>query len=178
MRALSFDDSHELRDPDYTGKELDIYASRLRQRFEDAIAQAAQGADPATAPGTPVTAGATDISPAEEPVDVYARYRAMAIQGLRQSKEFWDKLNSSTGIRWSRVQGLLAKNGPGKDIVGNQMDWAYPSVAPALNELVGPQDVAWKGDRRPGTGGKTRPLDNADRRRPRARRGTGSRTEL
>ncbi|GAA2590241.1 DUF87 domain-containing protein [Actinomadura fulvescens] len=154
VRALSFNDSHKPREPSSTAGPLDIYAARLRRRFQDAVNAATLRADTASGTPVPVSPEESETVPPDEPVDVDTSYRANAISALGQSREFWDKLSRPEGIKWGRVQGLLAAHGPGEDIVGNQFDWAYQSVVPALNDLVGVQDTAWRTERRPDERGR------------------------
>ncbi|WUH98235.1 DUF87 domain-containing protein [Spirillospora sp. NBC_00431] len=155
VRILSFSDSHQLRDRDNDGPPLDIYAFQLRQRFQQAVNVAAQQAPSSSDAPVPVASTEAEAGTAEEPVDVDARYRAQAIQGLRQSEEFWNKLDSPEGIKWARVQGLLSQAGPGKDIILDPFRWAYSIVPLAMTQLVGKQDVAWRTERRTEPDGKS-----------------------
>jgi uncharacterized protein len=144
IRALNFEDTYHPQDPSLTEQPLNNYATRLRAQFQQALAKAASAASD----GAPVTVQATDPGPSE-PTDVQQTYRAAAIKGLRGTQDVMNKLHSTDGVAWWRVQRALADAAPDPEVIGDPFQWAYRVVVEAVNEILGPQNQAWRTERRP-----------------------------
>jgi hypothetical protein len=84
---------------------------------------------------------------ANQPVDVDQAYRRAAIQGLRDSDEFWASMRAD-GMWWWRIGQILMDSAPPEKVVGNRWNWARNVVRQALTDLLGKQDTAWRTDTR------------------------------
>lgn len=142
VRVLNFSKAHSIRDPKYDSPALvDTYAAKMRASFTQAAEKAAQ------ASGGVQT---NDHGGVDTPkLDVEKSFRRAAIEGLRQERQFWEKVRSQDGIRWGIVQSMLSNHAPG--IISDKkekFDWAYKVVKQALDTLLGTQDVDWVAKRR------------------------------
>jgi hypothetical protein len=79
-----------------------------------------------------------------ESEDPLRRYQEGAIKVLSNDQEFLKELK--TGIPWGKIVGLLSDALPGT--MHNRADVAYHLVKPALEKIIGPQDLRWKTERR------------------------------
>jgi hypothetical protein len=167
VRVLSFEaENRMLRDPTYTGAEVDCYASGLRAKFRSALAAATAsrtGMDVIREElgGAVVAAYTDDLHPADTvpaaviapradsvPADAEAAYRAAAITALRNRSDFTYRL-SHEGVPWGTVQAWLSIAAPPEEVVGNRFEWAKQVVLPALEAILGPRGGRWRTERRP-----------------------------
>jgi hypothetical protein len=147
VRVLSFEAEHrQRRDPSYSGKPVDCYAARLRERFRAALAAAVPGPGPAAAGGTRVDPGAA--ADAGTGMDAERAYRRAAISALRKRPEFAQRLSSGQGLAWGRVQAWLAQAAPPEEVVGDRFHWAKAVVRPALLDILGPEGSGWRTETR------------------------------
>jgi hypothetical protein len=166
VRVLSFEaENRMLRDPAYTGAEVDCYAARLRVKFRSALAAATAsrtGLDVIREElGGPVVAAyISDLNPADTvpvaviapradtvPADAEAAYRAAAITALRNRPDFDRRLRE--GVPWGTVQVWLSNAAPPEDVVGDRFEWARRVVRPALEAILGPKGARWHTEQRP-----------------------------
>jgi hypothetical protein len=141
VRVLNFSKAHALRDPHNDGPPLtDIYAAMLRGTFDAALQKATEvaGISPDISFSTTDDAGQVDAETAS--VDADKTYRLAAIRGLARDGEF-QQIYSEEGIRWGRVQRLIAKCGPEFMDDAKKFEWAYIVVKDALTELVGSEGL-------------------------------------
>lgn len=130
VRVLDFNKANELRDPAYDGPALDNYAAGLRRQLAAEVEKAKAAA------GLTGTAGMQNLAEGGEVVDIDATYRRAAINQLRGSTEFRDRMRID-GMWWWRLGQVLAEFAPSEQAVGNQFQWAMQLVPQALNEILG-----------------------------------------
>lgn len=141
VRVLSFEQAHQVRDPDYDQPRLDCYAAALRAQLERDLAAAVQaigdapGAGPATDP--------------DGPVDADEAFRRSAIERLRQDTATLAKIRFG-GTPWMGVQAVLESAAPNS--VAEKSEWAYALVPRALNEVMGGPWSTEKRAKKSGTG--------------------------
>ena len=135
LRVLSFGKLNETQDPTYKREEIETYATQLRSRFQVEIEPqlVLQPSDT----DKPIRANAAP--------DAFRNIQKQAIDQLSHNDGFWQKLESS-GIPWGVVTGFLKDGLPAK--LTDRDSIAYNLVVPAMEELVGAKDKAWKTERR------------------------------
>jgi hypothetical protein len=128
IRALSFEASFSPADPAYERPAITPYAAGLKSRLGSALDEAV-----AASGGNPVTVSNT--------VDATETFKYAAIRQLAQDERFQTGVRSDRGIKWGRVQHMLADYLP--DTFGQDHDersqWVYDQglVKPALNAILG-----------------------------------------
>jgi uncharacterized protein len=145
VRVLDFNRTHaQLLDAKYEGGSLDNYAAKLRQRFSAAAAAAVRRTSSGDSANRDDDEADDMIG---ESLDVDAAYRADAIEKLRSDPKFKQSM-ASGGMWWGTIQRLLAKYGPGVEIVGEGEDfkWAFSVIPQALDEIFG--KGAWETETR------------------------------
>ncbi|MEY2472968.1 MAG: hypothetical protein QOK28_2297 [Actinomycetota bacterium] len=137
IRALSFEDSHTARDPDYDQAPLDCYASQLRGRFKEAMRKTVERAGSMQFVGTE-----------NDPLETI---KVAALAGLASNRDFVDGIGKS--MKWGRVAFLLADQIDATLVPGKPVDWVHDQklVVRALNELLGNEGDGWMSEVREGT---------------------------
>jgi hypothetical protein len=164
LRVRSFEKAHKVKDAAGTRGALDVYASQLahssEQRIEslrgslkDRLSTAPETAavDPHVTNDVPAASGEPRQAEMEEPeekVDLDDLYRQAAIEHLKTDAEFTKWLEKRKEIPWRGVKEAL-KRGLPPDSVPNPDQWSSEMVPIALDALYGPQDQAWRTERRP-----------------------------
>lgn len=136
VRVLSFEQAHQVRDPDYDQPRIDCYAALLCTELERDLAAAVQAIG-----GAPRTGPLTDP---DGPVDVDEVFRQSAVERLRQDTATLAKIRSG-GTPWMGVQTLLEGAAPAS--VAEKGTWAFGLVARALDDVLG--RGAWSTEKRP-----------------------------
>lgn len=129
MRALSFEELYHLADPYYNRSAEIVYATRLRDDFESEL----QALDVITEPDESGQGYVPD------PLETFER---RAIEALKHDQATMNKLYSNEGIAWGTLRAILADNLP--ESLNDRDQTAYHLVKEALEQLVGPQDIAWR----------------------------------
>ena len=148
LRVLSFEKMFSMRDHDHNQPAGRTYAQSLRSIFSG-IKRAA------TTSRVPEAEGAGALFPVEaeaeeaEPVDIMANIEQQAIEALRGNTDIKQKLESSNGIPWYRVQQFLMDCLP--ELLADRRQFAYNLVSRAMNAVFGPQP-AWETFKNPTTG--------------------------
>jgi uncharacterized protein len=158
LRVLSFEESHDVLDPDGTRGAVETYASEQAVRSEIRVREMAErlvthAADARVAETPSELAGGyeaptSEASGADEHLDRDEIYRRAAIASLRTDEEFQGWLSRGDAITWRGVQEAL-KRGLPDDAVPDREQWAYELVPEALDEVFGPRGSGWDTERRP-----------------------------
>lgn len=135
LRVLSFSKLNETQDPTYKGAAIHTYATDLREKFEVQIE--AQMALEDVNTDQPVRLKA--------PADPFRMLQKQAIEQLSHNDNFWQSFDNN-GIPWGVVMGMLKEGLPSGLVDRDSI--AYNLVVPAMQEVVGPKDQAWKTERR------------------------------
>jgi len=163
VRVLSFEAEHSRMDQDYGRPAVKTYASTLRERFSESVAEAVQAsavAAPEVLQPSAAVAIVDDLASADEspsvadtrPADPLALYKQRAIQALREDANFRQSIQLN-GIPWGVVVGILERTLP--DTVSDPRQMAYDMVPEAVSEILGgPQGQAWDAERRQTRAGK------------------------
>jgi uncharacterized protein DUF87 len=165
MRVLSFEDSHEVLDPNGKRGSAEVYASDLAQRSHerdekvrsDLQALLRSDRQQAEEPSTSTDADESVIFSDEEEAGVAGDedeefdrnelYRQSAIFHLKSDEEFQRGVRQGE-ITWRGVKEAL-KRGVPDDAVPDVDQWAFELVSDALNTIVGAENQAWSTERRP-----------------------------
>jgi Helicase HerA, central domain len=134
IRTFSFEDSHETSDPSYDAPPLDCYASQLRNRFAESMRRTVERAG-----------GMRLVGTHSDPLETI---KAAAIAGLATDARFIS--NIQAGLKWGRVQHLLADHIDDGLVPSPKSQWVYDQklVVRALNELMGNEGDGWVAERR------------------------------
>jgi uncharacterized protein len=139
-RALLFEKTFTPADPHYSRPRADCYASGLKGELDNALSAAA-----AASGGTPVRVNKT--------VDATETFKFAAIRRLAEDSRFQAHVRSERGIKWGRIQHLLADHLP--ETFGQQHDdrssWVFRQglVKRALDEILG--GGGWRSESRDGS---------------------------
>jgi hypothetical protein len=139
-RALLFEKAFSPADPDYNRPRVGCYASRLKDQLDNALSAAV-----AVSGGSPVRANKT--------VDATETFKFAAIRQLAEDDRFQAQVRGDRGIKWGRIQHLLADHLP--ETFGQQHDerfgWVFRQglVKRALDEILG--EGGWRSDPRDGS---------------------------
>ncbi len=152
IRALSFEDQHGARDPQYCKGAVKTAADELRQRFASALASARGAAQFEILQSEKAPTAAAQVEPAEpdEAQDALGSYEEAAIKKLKTDKQFLDRLRKS-GVPWRGVQERLKEALP--DVLSDRDQIAYGLVSKAMAAMFGQQNSAWRTEKRPSRGG-------------------------
>jgi len=163
VRVLSFEAEHSRLDQNYDRPAVDTYASKLRDRYSESVAEAvrASRAPDEETEEAEALAGTTedatmpdDRAPSldSRPADPMTLYKQRAIQTLRDDNRFRQSIEAR-GIPYGAVKGILKDALP--DTLSDLDEFAYRLVPEAVSEVLeGPQGQAWDTERRPTKGGK------------------------
>jgi hypothetical protein len=139
-RALLFERTFTPADPHYNRPRADCYASSLKGQLDNALSAAV-----AASGGAPVRANKT--------VDATETFKFAAIRRLAEDDRFQAHVRGERGIKWGRIQHLLADHLP--ETFGQQhderFDWVFRQglVKRALDEILG--EGGWRSDPRDGS---------------------------
>ncbi len=157
LRVLSFEELHPVKHLGNTGAAVDVYASTLAQKSEQRIEELRgklkiklpiEGAARDEIAVEEEASGISGPGEGEDRLDVDELYRRAAIEHLEVDEEFTDWIARGKAIPWRGVQEAL-KRGLPVDSVPDPDRWAYELVPVALERLYGPQEEAWRTERRP-----------------------------
>jgi uncharacterized protein len=132
IRVLSFSLLYRPLDPSKQNAAVKTYASQLRGEIgapQDVAASGPQNEDSAATSGS---------------LDPLRNYQQQAVEDLANNPEFLKDI--ATGVPWGKIMGLLSEALPRS--MHNRSDVAYHLVKPALDQIIGPQDVKWRTERR------------------------------
>jgi uncharacterized protein len=132
LRVLSFEDRNAVADPRRTLSARAVYASRL------ARVTAPSGGEDQEKRGEQASAGA----------DRHAQLRAAVLGRMRADRELGERLRRHGEVPWLGVQRAIERALP-PGSVPDPEHWAQRMVPAALDRLYGPQDEAWRIERRP-----------------------------
>lgn len=143
LRVLSFEASHKLQDPTFTGAAVDCYAARLRGT-DEAIRSEARTQTATSASSEPTGEAALDESPPEggeeNSVDLESLYRKRAVDAVNADESLMAKLNDD-GAAYRAVLETIKRALP--DTIDNKQDKAYNLVAVTLTTIFGAQPTGW-----------------------------------
>jgi uncharacterized protein len=163
VRILSFEGIYGNKKDNYSAPGIDTYASQLRKKYAERLAEAqgqggggvsASSAVPARTDGVTapslfdvvdegVEAGAASGGGR---VDALRAYKDNAIRALRTNAEFQKSIATDGGIPWGKVMGILEKALP--DSMENRNDVARGMVDEAVSAVVGEKGRSWEALRR------------------------------
>lgn len=123
IRALSFENLHSLRDPNYTGKTIKTFAQGLKEKFNQQLID-------------PETGLATNGDP-------MIAYRHTAVKAVSAIPNFKNRLSGS-GISWGAIKAAVRDALPDVLDIQERDEMAYKMVREVLDEVLGPQDVCWE----------------------------------
>jgi uncharacterized protein DUF87 len=132
LRVLSFEDRYSVADPRRRLKARDVYASRLARR-----ALRSTGGAPQEPGGQP-----------KADSDRHAQLRAAVLERMRADRELGERLRRHSEVPWLGVQRAVERALPA-DSVPDPERWAQRMVPVALERMYGPQNEAWRVERRP-----------------------------
>ena len=139
MRALSFETSYEVLDPDYCKDEVRTFGSQLRKASIRLAREAIEaGAQRVMANGEYEVAddgGSSDVRP-----DYEAYYRKLAVQAIRDNLDLMSKLRGD-GAPWGAVNAAIRDALP--EEVADRQNKAYELSKVALDQVFGRQDDRW-----------------------------------
>jgi hypothetical protein len=146
LRALSFEQMFEVRDPDYREAAAETYAAGLKRRFDAVAGEVAVAAAVGAPSGdgtTTVTVEASsdgelilvDETP-DEPVDVFASVEAQAIAALDADEDLKDRIRTD-GMPWGGLNAFFEQHLP--ELLENRSDVAFHLVPKALDRVFGDQ---------------------------------------
>ncbi len=138
LRALSFEQLYQMRDPNYNLPAADTFARELREEFQQQLEEAIQNQ------GQQQENADSENSPEEMEevvVDAIEVYENRAIENLRNDTGIKERLNSERGIAWGTIKAFLKENLP--DNLSDKDSVAYQLVPRALTSILGKQDVGW-----------------------------------
>ena len=138
LRVLSFAKLYARLDAMYAKPAVPTYASELRSVFSLGLSSISATED--------VQQVGTEIMP-EQPVtgDPLRSSQAKAIETLRKNESFLHSIETN-GIPWGVIIGMLKEGLP--KTLSDRDSIAYNLVPIAMNEILGPKDIAWKTERR------------------------------
>ena len=146
LRVLSFEKMFLMRDHEYNQPAGHTYAQTLRNTFSDMRRMAPMvrflGAD---SMGALFSADADEA----EPVDVMANIETQAIEALNSDRNIRSKIESSTGVAWRAVQGLIKQYLP--EYLDDRDQVAHNHVPKVLTALYGQQSKGWESYKHPST---------------------------
>ena len=159
LRVLSFEQAFQTRDPEYKMPRANTFAEQLRARFSAAVATAVEKSSSKPVTTDHEEGGAsggeqtipTTHSPGsagvDSPMDVMETYAKAAIAKVAADNDFMGKLRATNGHPWMGVVKALEEALP--DVIEDRNQAAYDLVVRFLNEVIGPQNMAWSSERRP-----------------------------
>lgn len=132
LRILSFEARYEAQDPRYDQPAVQAYATTLRNSvFEFS-------ADGVVSEPEPVS-----LDPPSD--DYLTELQNWAIERLRQDSELHERVMTGRRIAWGRLAYKLGEYIQERDrTVQNPDDMGYSLVRPALEQIFGPRDEAWR----------------------------------
>ncbi|MEV0675961.1 DUF87 domain-containing protein [Actinosynnema sp. NPDC050436] len=147
VRVLSFEDSHQLADPDYTASAPDSFASRARSSIELRRGERQEAAARlAVSHPEGVHAESEGDGPIADDTDI-------AIAHLIEKRDFKGKIQTPEGVKWGRIGFILAEKAPDyAKRTNTDRDWGFKLVKLALDRLY---PGRWKTVKRPDENGMT-----------------------
>jgi hypothetical protein len=143
IRVLLFEGLYHRADPSYNLPAVECYATELRARFAQRLADVTEAAGGATSADVEDEAGAVPPTD-DQPVDVFATMEEAAIQRAIASGVIEQKVNRG-GIAWRGAMAELAKALPTE--VDDPDQVTYNLVPRALDRIYGAGN--WVTERRP-----------------------------
>lgn len=141
IRVLSFNDLFKPLDPEYRRPAQDTFAVRLKRDMDAETATIAAAARSETeAPGGEAAVNAEPDTEAGG-VDVMAGVRVLAAKAVRESPKFQAEIDG--GIPWAAVITIIESALP-----PTMKHEAKRLVPVALDDVLGPKNVAWNATRR------------------------------
>ncbi len=134
MRVLSFEARYQAQDPQYDTPAALTYAASLRESVLDF---SANGVDLSEEPDTP-----------PQGADYLTQLQQWAIEQLRQDGELRERVQNGRRIAWGRLAYKLGEYIKARDgTIQNPDRVGYDLVRPALEQIFGPRDEAWRTER-------------------------------
>jgi DNA helicase HerA-like ATPase len=137
LRVLPFSQLYKTLDPAYNRPAIRTYAAELRGRFHVEAPAILLGAEPDVENDRPIVH--------HKAADPFRLYQKQAIEALSRNDAFLQGIESN-GIPWGVVIGMLKEALP--RTLTDRDSIAYNLVPIAMNELLGPKDIAWTTERR------------------------------
>lgn len=142
FRGRSFEHSYRTIDPYYDKPEVGTFAASLRQKRKDSVSELLSRSGQYE---NSESVAAMEEAATEDNIDVLALQKQAAIHALKDNTELREELKS--GIPWGKLNGLLKEELP--ENLDNRDTVAYQLVPEAVTEILGgPQNVAWRTERR------------------------------
>jgi hypothetical protein len=158
LRAQSFENTYNPRDPDYnqpTGKTFaqqlpDLLGTfDLPEEQQAGVVLQAPGATASTesgleAPGSDQVGpgGEEQLDELAEPVDVMGIIEKRAIESLKSDSEQMARLGSEDGVAWGSLKAFFVSVLP--EHLDDRDRVAFQLVIKAMNDIFGPQYTAWE----------------------------------
>ena len=130
IRASSFENSYELRDPNYKEPSIRTFAASMIEFFTEE-----NNLSPNASVGGNLNSGIGDT-------DKTASFREIAIEKLRNNDEMISKIETN-GVPWRAVIGFFEEV-LSQSIIDGRNEIAHQLVAPAMNKIFGQQNVSWE----------------------------------
>ena len=152
IRALSFEELYEPRDPTYSRPAVATFADELRRSSAAVVAQArslhdhgvSQGKEEISLPMSSgsesgPSQGAADYED-EEVLDLEEHYRRVAAQAVRENARVMDAF-VDPGVKWSRLKFVILDKLP--DTLESPDSKAYQLIRPTLETVLGVENIEW-----------------------------------
>lgn len=154
LSTLSFESLYQVDELIASGPAVETYASRLKDRFAQALKDAQSDLEGSRYPeGIPGASKARDVPGPEvstvageeetredprdeEEVDALRLYKTRAVQKVRQRRDQMARLRGEPGLAWGYLMGLLRDQLP--ETLEDRGDVAYYLVREVLDEELGP----------------------------------------
>jgi hypothetical protein len=148
LRVLDFERLFPPLDPTYDKPAAETYARKLSDQFEQTLVDAGvllvgAGDENGTTgtSGSPAQPDGGDPRVVPAGIDVIAVFERRAVAALEADNEMMTRLKADRGVAWGSLRAYFIEHLP--DSLENRDRVAYNLVAPALNEILGPQDTSW-----------------------------------
>ena len=145
IRALSFEDSYEAIDLNYSREKVNTFAAELRRemaglidRARESIDQARRTAQSETVDQPPSNLPSDQVDDETPDLEVY--YQQLARHAVEQDDELMGKLKSD-GAAWGHVKGVILAALP--ETLDGRDQKAFQLVAPTINAVFGEQGKCW-----------------------------------
>ena len=152
IRVMLFENMYPRLDPNYNKPAEATFSSKLKQEFSINHKEEfniGQGSNDDSLKKTENTQVIDQDSARNESPDVLAVIKNQAINDLRNDAHLLEKIRVE-GFPWGGLTAFFKDHLPAK--MDSRNDAAYYLVAEALNQLLGPQDVAWESYKNSKTG--------------------------
>lgn len=154
LRVLSFEKMFQTRDPQYHAPAIKTFASMIKAEFAEAlggegVATTTPAPDVVEEEGRSYGGPEGDHMPSESPgIDVRETQVRKAIAAIEADSGLVNQMRDH-GVPWWEVQRRLANALPEVMPWEERKQLAYSIVPRAINEVIGPEGIAWHSAKAP-----------------------------